>query len=479
MTGVNRISSILYELAVLLTLLLAVLAPMHAASTRHFTVTELLDTNHAVITGNFMGMRTGTPLKLYRFNPDYKLSLGSASLDSIRGNTATISFDPNALAYPVSTPSGYAYRTQATSFENRTLSGVEIVLTLGTILLYFAFLLRYKQSPFLAVSALCTRVQFSRVVLFWIPAILLIIPFVWFITKMPLYFFGYFIFHKSPDPILPLMYVLVGILCYGYLFAYRKSPILAFWRWISYKGVGVVRKVTFKRGLLMWTLHLIIAYIFAYTLFGFLRGNMQAAARIGWPAPSLEAFFELLKFYIWSLTIVGCLIGYGYSLLSILWGKYIRNLDFTVVGWLTNGFCYPLFGVIIWQMVPSFTGLDPIITDGPLFLLMLVMGLVLNLLYMFTIWNLGTMFGVMTDKGVRIWGFYSTVRHPSYTLEVLMFFVTELVGLTAGIHWLAILMYFFIYFIRSEREDNFMLYSNPEFEPYTKITPYKFIPGIY
>lgn len=418
----NKICSITYELALLLTLLLVILAPIHAASTQHFTVVQKIDARHAVITGDMQGMHEGTMLKLYRFNPYWKLKLGNAGLEEIHGTEALISFDPLLLSWPVSTPNEYAYRTQATSFENRELSGLEIFLTLVIILTYFLLFFTYKESTFLRISK------------------------------------------KIPEFSLPTFITL---------------PFSHFWKFISYKNIGVIKHVTWKRGLSMWALHLIIVYVFGSTLFGFLRGNIQAIKFIGWPVTSYEMFFELAKYYTWSFTIVGCLIGYAYSICSILWGKYIRNLDFTVTGWVTNGLCYPFLGVYIWQTLPSFTGPDPIITDGPLFLLMLVMGLVLNMLYMLTIWNLGTMFGVMTDKGVRKSGFYSVVRHPSYTLEVLMFFVTELIGLTSGIHWLVISTYFFIYWIRSEREDNFMLYSNPEFEAYTKAVPYKFIPGIY
>ncbi|MBV9159931.1 MAG: DUF1295 domain-containing protein, partial [Candidatus Kaiserbacteria bacterium] len=132
-----------------------------------------------------------------------------------------------------------------------------------------------------------------------------------------------------------------------------------------------------------------------------------------------------------------------------------------------------------WQMIPGFTGVDPIITAGPAEYLMLIAGFLLNLFYMISIFNLGFLFDLMADKGVRSSGFYGVIRHPNYTLESMMFFVTELVGLTAGIQWLALSTYFFLYWIRSEREDNFMEYSNPEYSEYQKATPYKFIPGIY
>ena len=98
---------------------------------------------------------------------------------------------------------------------------------------------------------------------------------------------------------------------------------------------------------------------------------------------------------------------------------------------------------------------------------------------MLTLFNLGTLFGVMTDKGVRTTGFYSVVRHPSYTLESLMFLLTWLVGFTSFENWIGGLMFPLMYFIRSEREDYFMSVSNPEFLEYKKNVLYKYIPGVY
>src|SRR3569832_1684825 len=107
-------------------------------------------------------------------------------------------------------------------------------------------------------------------------------------------------------------------------------------------------------------------------------------------------------------------------------------------------------------MTAQIVGKDPIFASGPLFYFGLCAELALNFVYTLTIWNLGTMFGVMTDKGVRTTGFYSVVRHPSYTTEALMFVVVFLKGLTGGGQWLAAAMFFVIYWLRSEREDDFM-----------------------
>jgi protein-S-isoprenylcysteine O-methyltransferase Ste14 len=89
------------------------------------------------------------------------------------------------------------------------------------------------------------------------------------------------------------------------------------------------------------------------------------------------------------------------------------------------------------------------------------------------------MFGVMTDKGVRTTGFYSVVRHPSYTLEALMFLVMVLRDLNTASNWLAaLLLYGFLYWIRSERDENFMSHSNPRYATYQQEVPWKYIPGL-
>lgn len=552
----NKVCSILYEVAFLLFFVLVILAPLHAAATRHLTVVQTLDSSHATLAGDMRGLAAGSSVALYRFNYDWKIPIGSARIESIAGQTAQIALYPNTMRWPlgksgtvvrgsdgntyvtlgssagiaegdylklfrerknvgqaqvskvfpdrsmISVPgdlgdpsrlvaSEFSFATQAVLYDDPLLSGLEFALISFALVAYAVLYVRTKRSPFILLGEKISARAIPKKTLFWAVNVLVGIPFTWFMAKMPLYVGAYLASYVSAhffsqyvylvplaNTILPYAYGGIAFLYYGYLLWKRQSPALAFWKFISYHGHSAVKVVTFKRGFVMWALHLIIVYVFAWTLWDFLRGDISAALSIGIP-PSREAFFEQAKYIVWALTVVGVLIGYGYSVVSILWGRYIRNLDFTITGWLTNAFCYPLLGVVIWQIIPSFTGADPTITAGPLQSLMLVLGLFLNVFYMLSIFNLGFMFDLMTDKGVRKSGFYSVIRHPNYTLEVSMFFVTELIGLTAGIEWLAICMYFFIYWIRSEREDNFMEYSNPEYEPYQQTTPYKFIPGIY
>jgi protein-S-isoprenylcysteine O-methyltransferase Ste14 len=193
-----------------------------------------------------------------------------------------------------------------------------------------------------------------------------------------------------------------------------------------------------------------------------------------------DAVFTALRLVVFSACIVGGLFGYWYGAVAYLWGKRIRNVDFTLMGWLVNGVCYgPILGNVLWQMLPGTTGVDPVITAGPLFLIMLSTELFTNIVYTLTIWNLGTKFGLMTDKGMRTTGYYSVVRHPSYTIEGPVFVCIFMRGLSSPGQWLSAGVFILLYWIRSERDEQFMSHSNPDYEAYRQKVPYKFIPGLY
>ncbi len=199
------------------------------------------------------------------------------------------------------------------------------------------------------------------------------------------------------------------------------------------------------------------------------------------PTPgSADAVFSSFESMVFSACIIGAMVGYGYSLVSYLWGNRIRNVDFSLIGWVTNAVCYgPLMGLAVWTMVPQLVGTDPTITTNPPHTIILVVALALNVVYTWTVWNLGVKFGVMMDKGVRRTGFYSVVRHPSYTVEGIMFLMIGCVGFTTIFQWFGACWYFLMYLFRSEREDQFMTASNPEFVEYKKQVPYKYIPGVW
>ncbi len=276
----------------------------------------------------------------------------------------------------------------------------------------------------------------------------------------------------------PVLWALGAAAWVGYLVTQRSSPAIALWHALRWRPLPWPSPQV--RGAVLWVAHLAIAYAFASTLWGFLNGNV-AALRDLWPLTGLAAFYEAARYTLWSATIVGCLVGYGHTVLSIVWTRTaLKHLDFTPMGWLTNALCYyPLLGVALMHAFPDLHGTEPILVEGPLSQLRPITELLLNLCYTLSIWNLGKMFGVMADKGVRTWGFYGVVRHPSYTLEALMFMVMYLSGASTPLQWLAASSYLLKYWLRSEREDQFMTEANPEYAAYRDRVPDKFVPGLY
>ena len=436
------------------------------------------------------------------------------------------------------TASEYTVATQVVVYRGGILSTLEVVAIIAAVLGYAWSYWRNRGSPLIILGGWC-RAQFGHIfenrMIRWVLILLTIVPFVWFLGGLLPGVVAVLIEKAAAKlPGTPLasfapttwpwikahlwgVYLIGAIVSLGWLLRQKRSPVIAFWDSLAWGPQFYSRLPDFSRNLVIWSLHLAIAYAFASTLFDFLAGNLKAMLANGWPNAEFEfsgspdmlhpaaamawaeslvrlvvflathtpkpsstgAAFDAVKFGLWSITVIGCILGYGHSVLGPLWGKHIRNLDFTIVGWITNAFCYPLLGLAVWRLVPSFVGLDPIVTEGPLFYLVLALGLACNVFYTLSIWNLGTLFGVMTDKGVRTTGYYATVRHPGYTLEFCMFILIELIGFTGVTQWFGIAIYPLIYWLRSEREDVFMAGSNPDYVKYQSATPYKFVPGFY
>ena len=486
--------------------------------------------------GAKLGLARGDRLNLFL----ERRRVGSIVLTEVREGSSTARVLDSAVPQLRGlVASEFTIPTQAVFDYNPVLSVVEVLLALIVLSAYLGAWLAWRRSP---LALLGERIA-PALAHFRTPGVLLAlnlmagIAFVWLSVGFAVSLIDYlgallthalfphsehgawFAFSGFLKRNLPALYAIAGIAYASVMFRTRSSPVLLFWNRLKFSG-GFLPRIEpgALRNCVIWALHMVIAYAFARTLLGFIQANLRAALDVAWPgsgitlsgafhlnepglvldlvrgilaaaghmlthAPqfaSFESVHVTVRYLLWTLTVLGCLVGYCHSIFGYLWGKQIRNLDFTVTGWITNAVCYgPLLGVAFWQMVPPLSGQDPIFASGPILYLDLAAEFFLNAVYMLTIWNLGTMFGVMTDKGVRTSGFYSVVRHPSYTMEALMFFALELKGLSSGAQWFAAAMILVIYWLRSEREDVFMSGSNPEYLQYRKATPYKFVPGIY
>ncbi|HEX9718135.1 MAG TPA: hypothetical protein VGA59_00260 [Ramlibacter sp.] len=325
------------------------------------------------------------------------------------------------------------------------------------------------------------------------------------------------------------MQILVAAAWYAVLFGMLRSPMSYLVERLRYKPLNFSWFPLGAKPYLIWLLHLFVYYAFTNTLGQYAVANMQVMVNHAWPdfraaeepvissvfLPWMDLFsanyssskhlvdrfyellvhmsthapviadpvigFLLLRLSMWTLTICVILCLYTYTVICILWTRSaVRNIDFTFAGWVTAAVCYgPLLGDPLHQTIPSAHGLDPTyITDVWMWFVLVVESL-LNLLYMLSIFNLGLMFGMLVDKGVRTQGFYAVIRHPNYTLEALMFVVLGLMALSGPLQWIAISVIFIKYWLRSEREDQFMSGSNRDYLTYKTQTPWKFIPGLY
>jgi protein-S-isoprenylcysteine O-methyltransferase Ste14 len=501
---------------------------------RHGRILEVRNESQVRVSlGHSLGLKKGDRLCLF----EERRLVGEIILTEISENTSL--GDLVSKTAPINTGqtvTEYRVATQAVYFGQPFLYWFEIGVLLLSVFFYILLYHKHRQSPFQTCGPMITaRLKGLYEIKGVRFPVQLILGFflVWFLSNVLINALLYFSktlwpgirswsgewlpqlsFGQGLSPF-PL-YLLGGLWVISFLLKRTGSPVLYCWNLFTYhRSLSYVKG--FPRDGMIWLLQCFIFYAFGANLVFFISGNLAEIAKIAWPslergltAPfqiwdvrlmvmrlgeigrmveymvghrpdfwSVEIFFLILRYLLWTATCISCLLAYLHSVVSIFWGFRIRNLDFTVLGWFTNGVCYPLFGFLIWPMVPSMAGLDPTITGGPWFYFMLGLDFYFNLLYTLSIWNLGLKFGVMTDKGVRTSGFYSIIRHPNYTLEAPMFLMVEMIGLTSIFQWFSAAMWFLLYYLRSEREDHFMSQSNPDYLIYKEKTPYKFLPGVY
>lgn len=325
------------------------------------------------------------------------------------------------------------------------------------------------------------------------------------------------------------MRIFFALIFYCRLIYNKQNPIHELWQHLSYRPQHFFGCPQTFKPYLIWGLHLFVFWAFASTLGSIVVGNLRAIINIAWgdfstqsttvslflfgwikpffpevinksmwvdhiyemikhminypPTNSMDvqSSYALIRLSIWSVTVSVSLVLYSYTVASIIWSRQaIRNIDFTLTGWISTAICYgPLLGGALYQMLPSSVGNTPNYDIDGWMWLTLTLEALLNLLYMLSIFNMGRKFGVLVDKGVVRTGFYSVIRHPSYLLEALMFIMIANIALSGLLQYVAISAFLLKYWIRAEREDQFMTASNPEFSEYKKQTPWKFIPGIY
>jgi len=464
--------------------------------------------------GREMGLGRGQTLNIFRD----RLPTGTLRIEEAgTGHSVALLTDGTAPVGAVATR--FTVANQVSWFHSPAILAAEWVLLISTLGLWLWAV--FSRTPGQVIARIRQRclsttvpepVRLGALALLGLPIVPALTQFTWY-TLGRLVEVGTGWLSESPivltpwdGPVLAAGYALGAVLWVLTLVRSRRNPLAVLWTALRFRPPEANAFSPLTRGHGIWILHLLVFYAFGSTLTSFLKGNLRAMLKLGWPdagvpiggitdiLPALAHIlthlpeladvgeaFTLARLGLWSLTICGCLLGYGHTLLSILWKpEPIRNIDFTAVGWATNALCYgPLLGVVFYRMTGNPNGVDPGISEGLWWYLQLSTEFLLNLLYTLSIWNLGTRFGVMVDKGVQDRGFYSFVRHPSYTLEGWMFIVLGLSSATTPLHYLIALGWPLKYFLRSERDDTFMGASNPDYVAYRDKVNWKYYPGIW
>lgn len=177
------------------------------------------------------------------------------------------------------------------------------------------------------------------------------------------------------------------------------------------------------------------------------------------------------------LTIDTFFFAFGYLVEHSWLGNKVKSVEPTAFGWIVALATYPPFNSITanylnWYSNDYFFWPDRL-TDYTLKVLVVaLMGL-----YLWATLSLGTKCSNLTNRGIVGNGAYKYIRHPAYTGKILAWWIMALPHLSVGmlismIGWTA------IYFLRAITEERH-LSLDKDYLKYKKLTPYRFLPGIY
>lgn len=177
------------------------------------------------------------------------------------------------------------------------------------------------------------------------------------------------------------------------------------------------------------------------------------------------------------LTIDTFFFAFGY-LVEHSWLKNkIKSVEPTAIGWIVALATYPPFNSVTgnylnWYSNDYFYWPDPL-TDYTLkIIVVILMGV-----YLWATLSLGTKCSNLTNRGIVTNGAYKYIRHPAYAGKVTAWWIMALPHFSVAMiismcGWTA------IYFLRAITEEGH-LSLDKDYLKYKKLTPYRFLPGIY
>jgi len=221
-------------------------------------------------------------------------------------------------------------------------------------------------------------------------------------------------------------------------------------------------------------LTIFVKFFFAPLLVSWSINNML---HIGNAPSMLQWEFQTINAFMVDLLILTdtAIFAFGYIIESRSLRSEIKSVEPTFFGWLVCLWCYPPFNAF------SFRPFDyPIINisiSSPQWV-HIVMTCVLTFLWGIFTWAsvaLGFKASNLTNRGIVKTGPYRYVRHPAYTVKILIWLIQ---GIFFSQFGLGILLAFtVIYILRAWTEERH-LSMDTDYEEYRKMVKWRFVPGL-
>jgi len=186
------------------------------------------------------------------------------------------------------------------------------------------------------------------------------------------------------------------------------------------------------------------------------------------------------------ITLTTLIFAFSYLTDLSIFKNKIKSADTTPLGVLSCIICY--YPITI--LTSKFINLSPDtmipVNSNIVSAILNVLIIIVNLLSLIAIIRLFGKSGNLTNRGI-VTGFpYNIVRHPNYSMQILYIIITSipvifLQGYTIGEKislWVAVLIWIYIYYIRSITEERHLI-KDEKYREYVEKVKYRFIPKIF
>ncbi len=186
------------------------------------------------------------------------------------------------------------------------------------------------------------------------------------------------------------------------------------------------------------------------------------------------------------LTATTLVLTFSYLTDSVIFKNKIKSADTTPLGVLSCIICYYPITILTSKFITlSLETLIPV-ENAVVLAILNVLIILVNFIGLLAVLRLFGKSGNLTNRGI-VTGFpYNIIRHPSYTMQVLYIILTSIPVCFVPTYslgdkftlWISILIWIYIYYLRSITEERHLI-KDPEYKKYVEKVKYRFIPKVF